>query len=758
MESGDFYDFGPFRLDGRKRLLLRDSQPVALTPKALETLLLLVANSQRVLEKDELMKKLWPDAFVEEANLAQNISALRKALGESPSDHHFIVTVPGRGYRFVAEVRKAGEALYHSVQGEDAEELVVEKRTVSQVIVEEGQSESEAGESALAARGADARSRELRLPPYSSRSPLKGTRLLALFAAATLVLGGIVVKLLLRQSPPSLPELSQRQLTSNPIEAPLLGAAISPDGKLLAYIDRTGIFLRTIQTGEVHSVPFIERFTPSLYSLSWFPDGTRLLVGGRAGGEDTERLWVASIFGETPRELREGIFGAVSPDGSRIAYVSPDLHAIWLMGADGETPHGIVAVRGDDFIQATSWAPSGQRIAFALNREGDPGGEIETCDVNGGGRTEVLRGIRLPWEFSLAWIPGGRIIYSFQESQEHGEDDDLWEVRLSPETSVAAGPPRRLTNWPRSRISNLTLTADGKRLAFLRSQTQADVYVGELKRNGVEITPPRRLTLSDAFDWPQGWTRDSRAVLFHSDRRGTPDIFEQDIKGGAARAIVAGPDDETYPRSSPDGQWVLYWAHSRSEGASGFWRLMRVPSSGGPPEFVLKASMGTWFRCPTRAGARCVLGEKAGGSMVFFALDPLSGKGAELQRVDLSPGEFFFWDLPPDGSQVVTVGPSPGGFKVVALGRGATRSIVVRGWRNLYNVVWTADGKGFFAFTQPRLTASLLKIDFSGNARLLWESDGTIMNPLEPVPSPDGKFLAFAAWTGAANAWMLDNF
>ena len=130
MKSGDFYDFGPFRLDARKHLLLRDGQPITLTPKALETLLLLVENSGRVLEKDELMNKLWPEAFVEEANLAQNISLLRKALGESPSDHHYVVTVPGRGYRFVAEVRRASE---------DADELIVEKHTVSRVIVEDTQ-------------------------------------------------------------------------------------------------------------------------------------------------------------------------------------------------------------------------------------------------------------------------------------------------------------------------------------------------------------------------------------------------------------------------------------------------------------------------------------------------------------------------------------------------------------------------------------------------------------------------------------------
>jgi tetratricopeptide (TPR) repeat protein/DNA-binding winged helix-turn-helix (wHTH) protein len=102
------YAFGPFRIDGVKRLLLRDCKTIPLTPKAFDTLLVLVVNHERVLEKDELMDLLWPDSHVEEANLALNISVLRKALNERPREHRYIVTIPGRGYRFVAPVKELG--------------------------------------------------------------------------------------------------------------------------------------------------------------------------------------------------------------------------------------------------------------------------------------------------------------------------------------------------------------------------------------------------------------------------------------------------------------------------------------------------------------------------------------------------------------------------------------------------------------------------------------------------------------------------
>ncbi len=103
-----FYDFGPFRLDLTEHLLLRADKPVALTPKAFDTLLVLVRNSGRIVEKDELLKSVWPETFVEEATLAQNIFTVRKALGGSEGEQ-YIQTVPKRGYRFVARVTEVKE-------------------------------------------------------------------------------------------------------------------------------------------------------------------------------------------------------------------------------------------------------------------------------------------------------------------------------------------------------------------------------------------------------------------------------------------------------------------------------------------------------------------------------------------------------------------------------------------------------------------------------------------------------------------------
>jgi DNA-binding winged helix-turn-helix (wHTH) protein/TolB-like protein/Flp pilus assembly protein TadD len=135
-EVREFYDFGDFHLDASRRLVCRSNLTIPLTSKAFETLLVLVRNRDRVLPKEELMNAVWTDSFVEEVNLAQNISALRKALGESPGENRFIATIPGKGYRFVCAVNEAAE---------ESDELTVSRHTRAQVVVVEETEDSSIG-------------------------------------------------------------------------------------------------------------------------------------------------------------------------------------------------------------------------------------------------------------------------------------------------------------------------------------------------------------------------------------------------------------------------------------------------------------------------------------------------------------------------------------------------------------------------------------------------------------------------------------
>lgn len=202
--------------------------------------------------------------------------------------------------------------------------------------------------------------------------------------------------------------------------------------------------------------------------LAWFPDSTRLLASGNTNPEDTSNIWVTSILGEAPRNLRaDASFAVVSPDGARIAFVSgEELRAIWVMGARGEEQRRI-AVYEDSSIATPVWSPDGRRIAFI--RMGEDTTTIESRDLNGGPAVAVVSDPRLRaekgglWGAALCWNQDGRIIYPMSSSQKTGETD-LWAVRVDPRTGKVNGKPDRITSWGGSFFIGLDVTADGNGL------------------------------------------------------------------------------------------------------------------------------------------------------------------------------------------------------------------------------------------------------------------------------------------------------
>jgi TolB-like protein/DNA-binding winged helix-turn-helix (wHTH) protein/Flp pilus assembly protein TadD len=122
------YEFGPFRLDISERQLFRDGKPVSLTPKAFETLVMLVTKRGHIVEKDDLLKEVWKDSFVEEANVSRHVWMLRKTLGENEEGQSYIETVPKRGYRFLANSQAAGNG---------GDQLVLERRSITRITAEE---------------------------------------------------------------------------------------------------------------------------------------------------------------------------------------------------------------------------------------------------------------------------------------------------------------------------------------------------------------------------------------------------------------------------------------------------------------------------------------------------------------------------------------------------------------------------------------------------------------------------------------------
>jgi Tol biopolymer transport system component len=498
-------------------------------------------------------------------------------------------------------------------------------------------------------------------------------------------------------------------------------------------------------------------------------------VSGPAGPNDRTGIWILTIVGGAIRKLRDdAVEAAVSPDGSRIAFVSKN--EIWLMGVNGENANRLGGAEEGYGFDQLAWSPDGQSLADMKSNRGYDKVVMEKRDLNGREVAIIMSDPRLRG-FCLA--PDGRIIYDRLEGSEDATAN-IWEVRMDPSTSRPSGGPRRLTRWAGFTLRGFSITADGKRIAFVRKTDQSDVYVGTLEKGGLRLTATHRLTLDDRMDWPGGWLRDSKALLFFSDRNGNFDLFRQRIEDRAAEEVVADSEDKRVPQLSPDGSWILYLSFPRAQGglppASG--RLMRIPVSGGSPEPVLEVNgypgsarvpRERWlpsargypdFRCSSRIVAKspCVLSEANGKRIAFSAFDPRLGRQGELARIDIDPSDTF-WDLSPDGSRIAfgKLEERGGHLCILDLAGGKRQEISVKEWSNLISVGWSVDGRSVFATNWASKGGSILRVTLDGEIQLLYKAPSS--SQLErPVPSPDGHYLAFGEVATMSNAWMMENF
>jgi Tol biopolymer transport system component len=303
-------------------------------------------------------------------------------------------------------------------------------------------------------------------------------------------------------------------------------------------------------------------------------------------------------------------------------------------------------------------------------------------------------------------------------------------------------------------MDNMTATADGKRLAFHRWANQAIVYVADMEASGTRITAPHRLTMSEGVNYPSGWSADSKALIFASNRNGGWEIFSQALGSDLAQPIVPNIEDPAATGISPDGAWLLYFGSARDQ-----WKqLMRVPIMGGPPQVVLTASLGSTFHCAKSPGSLCALAEQTPDrtGLVFTAFDPAKGRSTELTRLNIDPSSEYVWDLSQNGSDVAIAKRSNGQIRILLLNGRALQEIRPNGWSNADSLNWTADRKAVLISSRVEGQLALLRVDLKGNAHVLSHPGGE--ETTIGVPSPDGRHLAILGWSEHGNIWMIENF
>jgi DNA-binding winged helix-turn-helix (wHTH) protein/Tol biopolymer transport system component len=602
--SAQKWRFGVFKVDAHNLDLRRSGVRIKIREQSFRVLIQLLEHAGELVSREDLCRALWPsDTFVDfDHSLNTAVKKLRDALGDVAGAPLYIETIPKRGYRFVAPVmlveRSTPVIAASSVNGNSS-------ATRPSATPASGNGVH----ASLVAKASPVAPPAMETGEHYRRQATKG-QWGWYIAIAAMVAGAVLVIVLQgRWSTQGAVRLAEeKRVTANPAEAPIRAAVVSPDGKYLAYADTTGMYLRQIDSGEIHLLPLPKDFraTPS----SWFPDGTHLLLTWRDRSGQKASIRKYSILGGAPQLIiDDGEDGVVSPDGSQIAFfhrspaalfglrANPILHVVgelWIVSSDGQNPRRFVVpsdpnesrIVGAE-VTAVSWAPDGRRLAYierhkaiAHSRIGDQS-SILTRDLNGGEPQLILGDHHLAPE-DLCWARDGRLLYAMRtESSNAGGDYDLYSIRISLGTGTASGSPQRISTG-RGWIGGLSITEDGKRVLLWRGNALPQVFLSEFDNVRKSLTAPRRLTLDESPNQPLAWLPDGRTLLFSSNRNGAARLYKQRIDETIGE-VALERQHTAMARLAPDGSEFLFAEVPHTEDPLAPVRLMRIPLNGGEP-------------------------------------------------------------------------------------------------------------------------------------------------------------------------------
>ncbi|MBV9084658.1 MAG: protein kinase [Acidobacteriaceae bacterium] len=563
------------------------------------------------------------------------------------------------------------------------------------------------------------------------------------------------------------PQLLQltRQVNENRVTA----AAISADGKTLLFTTLSGALYRR-RTSDGLTQPLNTPRGLRVDRIAWFKDGSKIMLEGSMIGAPDEyepSIWVMPAAGGKPEQVATGKNGVPSPDGTWIAFTSTDESILSVISVTGGNRNEIR--NGGDTVSFTSlfWSPDGKRIAFQRVEYGtgdlasSPNAflalntyhhEYESVNVDSG--QSVFSAKHFVME-SAYGLDDGSILF-LRNTPEKSLVYDLWRVRTDPHTGRLLNSPQQLTHGDYN-LRQISASPDGKEIVAVRDvDSHPNIYLADLPPTDQypRFSRIRRLTFSDADDFPHAWTPDSRLLIFESTRNGNSDLFRQEIDGSEAQPLVVSNRFKALPRITPDGKWIFY----NEQTPTNRWNLMGFPIEGGPAKiFLANQPVQGEFACALGTAGRCVTRAVQNGQFLFRDLNPDGGAGRELAKTAWSPAVVGDWDISPDGSQVAIPDHDPrkATIRLVPLDAraGASEKVVtIRTLKNLSGVVWAADGKDWYVAAVDANRGVLYVVNLDGQVRThLMES----IRPTYAVPAPDGQHVAFADWTASANVWQI---
>jgi Tol biopolymer transport system component/DNA-binding winged helix-turn-helix (wHTH) protein len=669
------YAFGPFVADMVTRRIWREGRAVPITAKTFEVLAVLLEHRDRLVTKDELLDRVWPNTAVQENNLARQVSSLRRALGQCPDDADYVLTVPGQGYRFVGHVVQIADpaaGLRDTNGGQRPAEIASPADVLN----------PESGE-ALPAEPLVTGSPDITAsgPSVESRHRWRAGAVIAV--AVLLAAAGLGTTQLTRnETGPATPKTLQRVTFDDANLA--RDPSWSPDGQWIVFVSdrggQTDLWKQRIGDPDPHRLTMTEAGESQ---PEWSPDGRSIVFrseregGGLSiipadGGEER----VVSSFGYEPRW---------SSDSTRILFkrsqVLPDLPALYVVGLDGRPPQPFRPDVLERFrsLQA-SWHPDGRRVSiWGTDQGGDvrfvnvpvDTGEAGTSTISAAVRRNLV-GLNLR---RFVWAPSRR--YIFFEGLA-GETTNIWRITVDPSTEALTDGPVRVTTGT-GRETRVSVSPDATRIVFTSTSSRTRLWAFPLDRDtGRAVGEPSAITRGTTGEIDFDANADGSKLAYRAVRAGRNELWERSLGEGRERLLVSSPDWKLVkPRWSPDGTRLAF-LRCEHEGGAPVLAVLNADGSGelaltAPDEIEMLASdwsrssdaiLGSCRFSPSDRYSTCVLplsGDGSAASVRVIASDPKRNLFNQRFSPDQRWIAFLAHDLMYNGTSTVYVIPAAGG-------------------------------------------------------------------------------------------------
>jgi Tol biopolymer transport system component/DNA-binding winged helix-turn-helix (wHTH) protein len=624
--SRHLYEFGPYRLDASGRQLWRGAEAVRLTPKELDTLSALLRGAGRLMSKEELLKEIWPDTFVGEATLAQNVFTLRRALGEAEGAKSYIETVPRRGYRFAAavrEVREGGDAEFETPAHAGAGRFELEG-AASQASAVSGNGAganvgaSDSGEEAepSGAPNVDAhtatpsstveptaRSSHSTVPPSNvSAAPPPDEELYSTFQIERRghpVRAAVIISVVAFVGVAALvyfvyrfsvrpeaereraPAFQSMKVTRLPATGAVSEAVISPDGKYFAYVSSEpgrqsmGVWIR--QVGAASNMQqLVAPAEDTFYGgLAFSPDSLHVYYGAARPGPRPPSLLRVPVLGGPPEKILEGfnITGpapiAFSPDGRRMAFVrggGDDERTLVVSDSSGGGERALVTLKPPLIFGLPSWSPDGKTIVCAYGSAERAESSTPYIGITSfdasTGAETRVTNERWVNVSQISWLPDSKGLV-LSASEEELSPSQIWQL------DFPSGEARRVTNDLNTYLG-ASLTSDGSALVTVQTDRVPNIWVAP---SGDAARARQLTTGSGKFDGYYGvaWTPDGR-IVYASVASGSWDIWTMNADGTGQRQLTVGARSNYGPSVSADGRRIVF-VSNRAGGAFNIWTM-----------------------------------------------------------------------------------------------------------------------------------------------------------------------------------------